>query len=267
LIGLAQDNRRVEAFVKRGEAVTPETVRGAFLVGADGGRSRTRQLARIAVDEGSYAPCFAMADGSDHTDFDSQAHLFFTVDGSVESFPLPGHRRRWVVQTEHLLDTVSSAFIAEVIARRTGVEIAGHKLSFFSAFQPVWLQSKAYHRGRVVLCGDAAHQMSPIGGQGMNVGFADAFWLATLLVNSCCRGQDHLPLLAHYEQARRGTARIAIRRAARGMWLGTRRGPLMPCWRTPLLRLLLQPPFRTWLSPYFAMLTLPHNRPAIEGCS
>ncbi|WP_236770950.1 FAD-dependent oxidoreductase, partial [Acinetobacter johnsonii] len=37
------------------------------------------------------------------------------------------------------------------------------------------------HRGRVVLLGDAAHEISPIGGQGMNLGWTDAVRLATEL--------------------------------------------------------------------------------------
>ncbi|NJC87220.1 MAG: FAD-dependent monooxygenase [Desulfuromonas sp.] len=266
LVGLEQDVDGVTAVLREGDAALAHPVRCAFLIGADGGYSRVRQLAAIAADTGSYPQNFAMADFADHSDLGDQAHLFFTRHGSVESFPLPMGRRRWVVQTGERLDPIPTGFLAETVRRRTGIDLNGCEPFFSSSYGVGWLLARRYHRGRIVLCGDAAHLMSPVGGQGMNVGFADAAWLAALL-SACCReGAAAEPLLAGYEQARRKTARIAIGRAARGMWLGTRQGRLAGLWREPLLRLLLAPPLRERLPPYFAMLTLPHPLPP-NGCS
>jgi 2-polyprenyl-6-methoxyphenol hydroxylase-like FAD-dependent oxidoreductase len=122
--------------------------------------------------------------------------------------------------------------------------------------------AQRYVHGRVTLAGDAAHLMSPIGGQGMNVGFGDAAALAEVLADAIKSGADAGPTLAAYERSRRRVAQIAIGRAARGMWVGTRRGALAGLWREPLLRLLLAPPLCRKLPPYFAMLTLPGPSPA-----
>lgn len=262
LLDLAQDAAGVTAVIRANAAPRDQTVRGAFLVGADGVRSRVRALAGIAAGGGSYAPGFVMADFPDHTSFGHEAHLFFTRFGSVESFPLPAGFRRWVVQAVPAPAPLLPAQLAAAVRQRTGLVLDEGERQFTTAYAVGWRLARRYHCGRVVLCGDAAHQMSPVGGQGMNVGFADAAWLAALLIDCGSAGHSAEARLTHYGAVRRAAARIAIRRAAAGMWLGTRTGRLSGLWRDPLLRLLLAPPLRHRLPPYFAMLTLPHGAPA-----
>jgi 2-polyprenyl-6-methoxyphenol hydroxylase-like FAD-dependent oxidoreductase len=150
--------------------------------------------------------------------------------------------------------------LIEAVRRRAGVDLSASACTFESAFSVRRRLAQRYVHGRVTLAGDAAHLMSPIGGQGMNVGFADAAALAEVLAVAS-GGAAPAPALAEYDRTRRAAARVAIGRAARGMWLGTRQGRLASLWREPLLRLLLAPPVCHALPPYFAMLTLPHTRP------
>jgi 2-polyprenyl-6-methoxyphenol hydroxylase-like FAD-dependent oxidoreductase len=67
----------------------------------------------------------------------------------------------------------------------------------------------AYRRGRVLLAGDAAHQHSPAGGQGMNTGIQDAVVLAEL-AHAALR-LDDLTMLDEYERRRRKVAKDVIR--------------------------------------------------------
>ena len=261
LLALEQASGRVTVKLQEREALQPQRVHCNFLVGADGGRSRVRQLAGIPTVTSNYPQSFVMGDFADKSNFGDEAHLFFTRHGSVESFPLPEDRRRWIVQIEERLEQVPPGFLSTEVCRRTGINLDGSEICFASSYVVGRLLAQHYHNGRIALCGDAAHLMSPVGGQGMNVGFADAAWLATVLIACCRDGAEAEPLLADYGKNRRKAARIATGRAARGMWLGTRRGRLSCLWRDPLLRVLLAPPLRQWLPPYFAMLTLPYTFP------
>jgi 2-polyprenyl-6-methoxyphenol hydroxylase-like FAD-dependent oxidoreductase len=256
LTSLEQGDESVKVALRQAQTGEEQSVECDWLVGCDGGDSLVRKLVKIATHGGDYPQTFVMADFTDASGLADQAHLFFTRDGSVESFPLPGERRRWIVQTDRLQRPVPPGLVVESVLRRTGIDLTGTRCSFDSAFAVRHRLAQRFFHGRVLLCGDAAHLMSPVGGQGMNVGFGDAAHLA-MVIDACQQpGANPEQLLANYSRQRQAVARIAIGRAARGMWLGTRRGRFAGLWREPLLRLLLSPPLSHKLPPYFAMLTL-----------
>jgi 2-polyprenyl-6-methoxyphenol hydroxylase-like FAD-dependent oxidoreductase len=72
-------------------------------------------------------------------------------------------------------------------------------------------------RGRVALLGDAAHEISPIGGQGMNLGWVNAGRLATALRAALVEGEADL---GGYARGALRAARAAQRRSAFYMTMG-----------------------------------------------
>ncbi|MBN8418073.1 MAG: FAD-dependent monooxygenase [Verrucomicrobia bacterium] len=231
------------------------TLTARFVIACDGSRSRLRELIGMRAPGHVYDCHFVMADFIDRSGLGDEAHLFFTATGSVESFPLPGGQRRWVVQTDTRLDHPPPGLVSELTRQRTGFDVPVADQINESVFTPRRFNSDRYYEGRVILCGDAAHGMSPIGGQGMNTGFADAEFLAAILCHA-----DPLKLLPAYNRFRRKAARTATFRAEWGMWLGTWRGKGLSALRDVILKFLLCPgPVARHMGSFYAMLTIPFN--------
>jgi 2-polyprenyl-6-methoxyphenol hydroxylase-like FAD-dependent oxidoreductase len=203
------------------------------------------------VKRHAYQSRFVMTDFPDEEGLGPDARLYFSAGGAVESFPLPGRRRRWVAQRVGDAQA-TAAWIQERVAAAAGIDLSRREHGPVCPFQPTWTLAEQYVRNRVILCGDAAHTLSPIGGQGMNTGFADASRLAGLL-------EDPTPsALAAYTRERQRAFRIAARRAAAGMWLGTRTGRLSSALRERAMRTALaMPAAQEKLVTTFAMRDLP----------
>ena len=231
-----------------------------YVAACDGSRSPLREAWKFKTRRHAYGVHFVMGDFYDRTNLKDEAHLYFKADGSVESFPLPGGLRRWIIQTPVRLDFAPMGVISAVVRKRTGFEIAVNDQINQSVFSPRRLNCIRYHRGRLVLCGDAAHVMSPIGGQGMNTGFADAEFLADALEAALQSPDRAEALLDAYSQFRWKAAQTAINRAGLGMWLGTWTGKRLSWIRDVIIgRVLCNGPLERFMGPYYAMLTIPYN--------
>lgn len=260
VFGLRHEPDGIQATLRDMGSGGLSTVSASYLAGCDGFRSAVRRLAGIRKWEKKYRSRFIMADFDDHTDLNREAHLFFGREGSVESFPLPDGQRRWIVsdKTPPLDPSQIGSRIVATVRRRTGMDLSASARHFQSTFQPARLRVNRYCRDRVLLCGDAAHVMSPIGGQGMNTGFADAAHLDRALARALVAPKTARREFARYHAARKRAFRIAADRAALGMWLGTRTGSVWSLLRRRLIAgVLLRRPIRQRLAPYFAMLTIP----------
>jgi 2-polyprenyl-6-methoxyphenol hydroxylase-like FAD-dependent oxidoreductase len=228
-----------------------QSIRAAYVVGCDGHRSRLRDLLRVRTTAKSYGCHFIMGDFEGDSGLGDDAHLFFTAEGAVESFPLPENKRRWIVQAQE-------GSIPELVGQRTGIILDPSAQIDQHAFSPRRLDCEQIADGRVLLCGDAAHVMSPIGGQGMNTGFADAEFAAEVLHAILRGGGAAPPLFAAYDRIRRRAAAAAATRAALGMGLGVWTGR----WRSWLRdfifrRLVFSGPFARHIGPWFSMQSIP----------
>lgn len=230
-----------------------ETLQARLVVGADGTRSAVRALAGIGFPGGTYADQYLMGDFPDTTAFGHSAAISLARGGVVESFPLPGHLRRWVARTETLQLEAQARDLAALVRERTGLHLPAGDCTMLSAFGVHHHLAPRMVAGRVCLIGDAAHEVSPIGGQGMNLGWLDAAALAPLLEGALGGTPESWAALRRYERRRQRSARLATRQAEFNMAFGRPvRGGARRL-REGVLRGLLAPPVQPLLARAFTM--------------
>ncbi|WP_427169535.1 FAD-dependent oxidoreductase [Arthrobacter sp. 92] len=203
--------------------------RAALVIAADGAHSTVRELLGTPTRLKTYPDAYLMGDFADNTPFGPDAALFLDAQGIVESFPLPGGTRRWVARLpagppRAETPALSAERLAALLRQRTGLTVDAGSNSMMSGFG---VRSRGVRRmvqGRTFFIGDAAHEISPIGGQGMNLGWMDALALAPI-ITAFLAGVVTDREVRSYDRTRRRAAARAMRQAEINMALGR---PLPP---------------------------------------
>ena len=170
-----------------------QDVRAKWLVGCDGMHSTVRQAAGIGFEGGNYDENFVLADvemeyplGRDAMD------LFFSPEGLVLIVPLPHDRFRVIATVPEAPSAPSIDDIQKILdARRPQEEkcrVTG--MVWSSRYRIQHRVAMQLRKGRMLICGDAAHVHSPAGGQGMNTGIQDAVSLAQVLHTAVTTGDE-----------------------------------------------------------------------------
>lgn len=180
-----------------------------LVVGADGRDSWVRNQAGISAAPLDYQHHGVVANFSCELPHRGIAHQWFAPDGILALLPLPGNRLSmvWSVTPERSkeLTSLSNEALCQQVAAasyRTLGEL--NVITPAAAFPLRLLTLPQISAPRVALIGDAAHNMHPLAGQGVNTGFRDARQLAELLLNrggytDCGDAQ----LLRRYDRKRR----------------------------------------------------------------
>lgn len=184
-------------------------VSARLLVGADGANSRVREAAAIAVTSSDYRQLGVVANFSCATPHRGTAYQWFMREGVLALLPLPGDRVSMVWSTaveqgQRLLALAPQDLAAEVESASRGTLGALRLLAKPAAF-PLRLQRvERFVKARLALAGDAAHNVHPLAGQGMNLGLRDARILAdTLIGRGAWRDCGEYALLRRYERSRK----------------------------------------------------------------
>jgi 3-(3-hydroxy-phenyl)propionate hydroxylase len=167
-----------------------ETLAADYVIGADGGRSTVRKSLGIEFEGYTWPERFLVIT----TKFDFQAALGccyrnYMADPAewTNLFKVAGDdlKGRWraVYNTREDETDEEALSDAAVRARLSRIHVPEAQrdylhLNLYAVHQRV---AKSFRKGRVFLCGDAAHVNNPIGGLGLNSGIHEAWHLADLL--------------------------------------------------------------------------------------
>lgn len=253
LTGLQQHDDTVTiTFQKDGEHHTADI---GYAVGCDGKNSFTREAAEIDLSGKKYPDTYIMGDFKDNTEFGNDAMVFLPKGGLIECFPSTNGIRRWVVKTEQYIKDPTPQMISELIEKRIEIKPDPSTASMVSSFGVQQYLADQFVKDRVCLAGDAAHVVSPIGGQGMNLGWMDAWHLANVM--SFCRGiskDQPIADLFIYESKQKPIARKVAKRAEWNMKLG--RKSTLPFFKHLIVKRMLKPPFHDMFANRFTMSRL-----------
>ena len=214
--GLSQDADGVELVVEGPDG--EQTVRAAYAVGADGGRSFTRRglgfefaglsakadwfVIDIRNDPLGRPGAYVCADPR-------RPYVSISIPHGIRRFEFmlkPGETEA-VAMTDEFVRTLLEPFVP----RTARVELIRRRVYTHHS-----RMAEHFHSGRVFLIGDAAHVMPVWQGQGYNSGIRDALNLSWKLAMAA-RGEAGEPLLASYESERRDHVRAMIQLST---WVG-----------------------------------------------
>ena len=179
-----------------------------LIVGADGADSWVRTQAGIDVAAAPYGQMAVVANFSTEKAHRGTAFQWFLRDTVMALLPLPGKRVSmvWSIATERAEELLALTH-RELAARATSA--SGRVVGELEVITPAVAFPLRIQRvarliaPRLALVGDAAHNVHPLAGQGVNLGFRDARELAQVLGRHGTQndfGDYHL--LRRYERAR-----------------------------------------------------------------
>jgi 3-(3-hydroxy-phenyl)propionate hydroxylase len=203
--GFAQDDTGIDVALSDGPSL-----RAAYLVGCDGGRSLIRKAAGIEFPgwDSTTSHLIAEVELAEEPEWGLRRDargihsLSRSEDGSVR-----------VMVTEQRLGRTGDPTLRDLskaLVAFYGTDYGVHSPTWISRFTDMTRQAASYRKGRVLLAGDAAHVHYPVGGQGLNIGVQDAVNLGWKLAQVVKKTSPER-LLDTYHTERQPVAAIVLR--------------------------------------------------------
>lgn len=207
VIGFEQDDSGVIVTARADGA--EQQVRGAYLIGCDGGRSIVRKLAEIPFPGTGATLCGRTGDmeilNEEYQDGIGSRMFPKGLAAIIRHPDEPGLCRATVIEFESERPSDDTPITAEefreVFRRITDIDLKIGKTPWLTRFGDAARHAERYRAGRVFIAGDAAHVHFPSAGQGLNTGMQDAMNLGWKLVGAV-HGWAPETLLDSYQEER-----------------------------------------------------------------
>jgi 2-polyprenyl-6-methoxyphenol hydroxylase-like FAD-dependent oxidoreductase len=234
LTGFEKTDSGVAVRVRPAEGGPEEVITCQYLVGCDGARSQVRRQLGISYEGEEEETGFRS--GLRHS-------RYLRIPNVVKDVIREPAWQYWLVRPGRVASLITldgreefkmsvyagnaddddavRAFVDDCVGEHVDTEILGSQ----DWVNGLALVAGRYQRGRVLICGDAAHLFTPIGGFGMNTGIDDAANLAWKLA-AAIQGWAGPYLVDSYDAERRPAgarnthAAISLGRPLRGIPLG-----------------------------------------------
>ncbi len=181
----------------------------ALLVGADGGNSTVRKLLDISQQITEYGQTALVTTVNASIPHKNTAFERFTSSGPLALLPMADNQLSVVWTRQHedaesLMAGGEAGFLMQL------QDCFGYKLGELTltaprrAFPLSLIRAQTMVSGRVVIIGNAAHQLHPVAGQGFNLGLRDVVQLAEMILTQHEQQRDlgSSDLLQQYVQIR-----------------------------------------------------------------
>lgn len=211
LTTFVQDGSGVSATLLDHEQGEQTQVRAQHLIGADGAHSRVREVLGIPViGMVSFGPMMNILFRADLSHWVAGRSINLCM---IQHPDAPGVLLaidgvdRWIFQAfyspsaEQRTEDFTPEHCMALLRTAVGVPNLPVEVLRAAPWSPATRVAARFHEGRVFLAGDAAHEMTPAGGFGMNVGIQDVHNLAWKLA-AVLAGYAEPALLETYERER-----------------------------------------------------------------
>jgi 2-polyprenyl-6-methoxyphenol hydroxylase-like FAD-dependent oxidoreductase len=224
-----QDGNGVVVVAKEGESGKQLEFRGQYLIAADGGHSKVRELIGIRHEgRGAFSNSLTIYFTADLSPwigenawsiiYINNPHLsgFFRMNRTAQAGFLGvntvGDSKRDPLAASNASADVSEARLLELVRAAVGVPDLKVTIDGFSRWRATATVAQRFQDQRIFIVGDAAHLMPPNGGFGGNTGIHDAHnlaWKLALVINGRAREQ----LLDSYALERKPVAEFTVEQA------------------------------------------------------
>lgn len=161
-----------------------ETIRPAYVIGADGYDSAVRRMAGIEMAEYGTAEIFSIYEIEAAGELPAEVRVMLDPGLTSVYWPLEEGRCRWGFQIPDASGhEPSMERLAQLIAARAPWWTARPTQIYWSTLALfAWRLTRSFGQGGIWLAGDAAHQAAPVGVHSMNSGLVEARELATRIL-------------------------------------------------------------------------------------